>query len=325
MKFTYVPQCPTSQPGSVMLVFERDPEAPAADTQSNSFMQEVMSYEHAVLTPAWVSTQVTYKRDPHEVKTWFMGGDQANLTARETSQGTFLAYTSNAAVQTSPGAAGKLGFIVMDFALDLISPNILPNRTLNQGIQQYSQCTNLGLRNISSATMQLGEFQQQFFVDGLTSPSAFTITPGTIFEVIIDGATGSTANNGQSITAFLNSFVYGTGGLVAFTPVLSSGSRFYLTAVQTFNQSAVAYGGTAGGTIVFLAAATLADAIANCSPANNVLSTSMADSARTYQLMSSALACSAQSATVGWGANNVISQQNAFVRVLVAPANRNTA
>ena len=341
MKFTYVPQCPTSQPGSVMLVFERDAEAPAADTQGNSFMQEVMSYEHAVLTPAWVSTQVTYKRDPHEVKTWFMGGDQANLSARDTSQGTFLAYTSNASVQTSPGAAGKLGFVVMDFVLDLVSPNILPNKVNSLGIQQYVQVPNFGLQGINSVIMPQDTYQSQFYLTWGPVPGIGYVTgagAGTILEVILDGNAGSNANNGQSISSWLATGVISTGSTTAiptpsaataFTQVLVSGSRLYLTAVRTWNNTGNSSSGTPGGGLYWLATATLADAIA-VAGTNGGQTATYQNNTTTFQAMPCALqqrqGYSNTTTWSGWGANNIIAQQNAFVRVLSSPVgNSSTA
>lgn len=322
MKFSYVPQCPTSQPGSVMLVFERDPEAPAADSQATaSYMQEVMSYEHAVLTPAWVATSVTYKRDPHEVKTWFMGGDQANLSARETSQGTFIAYTSNATVQSSPGANGKLGFVVMDYVLDLVSPNILPNKIKQFGGQQYQQVSNFALQNVSGNPLPAGTFQQQFFPGSASGANSITQIPniafatlagtgaGTILEVVLDGGAGTNANNGQSITAYLAAF--DASSATPNNPVLSSGSRFYLTQVQSFNATTSQPGNAA----VWYAAATLADAIAVAAINGSNVTTGVANQFTTYQVIPAALACSATT----WGASNLLVQQNAFVRIISAP------
>lgn len=122
VKFTYVPQCSTSTQGSVGLAFDRDPLMYSACPTGTQFLSEVMSYEHAVLTPCWTGTQTSYARDPQELKTWYMGGTDATLTTRETSQGNLLVYLSN--VLPNVG----LGFIVMDYVLDLVAPNLLPNK-----------------------------------------------------------------------------------------------------------------------------------------------------------------------------------------------------
>jgi len=122
VKFTYVPQCSTATQGSVGLCFERDPLMYSANPIGTQFLSEVMSYEHAVLTPCWTGTQTSYARDPQELKTWYMGATDATLTTRETSQGNLLVYLSN--VLPNVG----LGFIVMDYVLDLVSPNLLPNK-----------------------------------------------------------------------------------------------------------------------------------------------------------------------------------------------------
>ena len=122
VKFTYVPQCSTSTQGSVGLAFDRDPLMYSAYPSGTQFLSEVMSYEHAVLTPCWTGTQTSYARDPQELKTWFMGGTDATLTTRETSQGNLLVYLSNVLPDVG------LGFIVMDYVLDLVAPNLLPNK-----------------------------------------------------------------------------------------------------------------------------------------------------------------------------------------------------
>jgi len=132
MKFTYTPQCSSTQVGSVVLAFERDPQGILANTASTTYMQEIMSYEHAVLTPSWQSTSVTYKRDPQEMKTWFMSGDQASISTRETSQGVLLAYVS----QTG-NAPVNLGFITIDYVLDFIAPNIMPSKAVPVQPEQF--------------------------------------------------------------------------------------------------------------------------------------------------------------------------------------------
>lgn len=139
VRFTYVPQCPTTTSGSVALVFERDPEQDCANPQSTQFLSEVMSYENPVLTPAWQECSTSFRRDPKELKTWFIGGSSGNLSPRETSQGHMIAYLSNA---TSSNAG--YGFVVMDYVLDLVSPNIMPNLTgslsRNLFVSQYLDC-----------------------------------------------------------------------------------------------------------------------------------------------------------------------------------------
>lgn len=314
MKFTYVPQCPTSQPGSVMCVFERDPESILANTQSSSYMQEVMSYEHAVLTPAWVSTSVTYKRDPHEVKTWFTGGDNATLSPRETSQGLFIAYVSNAS-SANQAAAGKLGFVVMDYILDLVSPNILPNKVNVTTPSQYAQLTDFGLQN-GGTQCSVGTYQQQFLTTvGYGSGNA--AGSGQIVEVVLDGGAGSTANNGQSISDLLQAGVSSSGTTTVGTKVLSSGSRFYLTRCRAWNSAT----GTPGTTNVWVASSTLADAIGAVG-LNGAQQASYQNSSSTQQFMPVFLACAqgySGGTWAGWGANNIISQQQAWVRTINAP------
>lgn len=258
--FTYVPQCPTSQAGSVMMAFERDPEAPLANSQGGTFMQEVMSYEHAKLTPAWVSASVTYKRDPHEKKTWFLGGEQASIDTRTTSQGTFIAYTSNC-------TAANLGFIVMDYVLDLVSPNIIPSKITPQVPTQWyrqnnaeiqitqtngSTVWNTGLGGPSGTIIEVvvdesnSTSYKQFDVNN-AAPLTFNLKPGSRFYAVFYEATvGNTATAMGAVTCFqqLSAALAFTasgytssalgGGVAGTTTVWNAGSAFIGTSNNKF-------------------------------------------------------------------------------------------
>ncbi|AYP28792.1 MAG: coat protein [Cressdnaviricota sp.] len=128
--YRYVPQCATSTAGSVMLTFERDPANPAANGgDTSNFMQNCMSYEHTSITPPWVGSSVTYKRDANEKKLFYISGQGSNYNPRDTSQGSFLCYGANVPTVAAGAAGGGLGFIVMDYVLDLCEPSIMPART----------------------------------------------------------------------------------------------------------------------------------------------------------------------------------------------------
>lgn len=209
--FTYIPQCPSTQPGSVVLAFERDPQAILANpSNSGKYMQEIMSYEHAVMTPTWVETSVTYKRDPHEFKTWYMSGDQAALTTRETSQGLLLAYLSNVGTST---INRSFGFVVMDYVLDLVSPNIMPSLASPIVPTQFQRSNNncLAIQTYAGATGAAPVFQisgQQF-------------NQGDIIEAVYCGATNCTG------------LVYYTGtgtgtNVSASTAKISPGDKIYI-------------------------------------------------------------------------------------------------
>ena len=209
VKFTYIPQCPSTQPGSVVLAFERDPQAVLANpSNSAKYMQEIMSYEHAVMTPTWVETQVSYKRDPHEYKTWFMSGDQASITTRETSQGLLLAYLTNVGT-----AKVNTGFIVMDYVLDLVSPNILPSLASPIVPTQFSRSTNACL-NITTGS-GLTATVPEFFVGGST------FSQGDVLEAVYAGSV--------PCTGF--AFKSGTGTGVATTTTvarINPGDKIYI-------------------------------------------------------------------------------------------------
>lgn len=211
VKFTYIPQCSTAQPGSVVLAFERDPQAILANpANSAKYMQEIMSYEHAVMTPAWVETAVTYKRDPHEFKTWFMSGDQASITTRETSQGLLLAYL------TAVGTGNiSTGFIVMDYVLDLVSPNILPSLASPIVPTQFSRSTNACL-NITAVPTGATLTEPLFYI------TSQTFSQGDIIEAVYCGATACTGFKYFSGT--------GTGGGTASAVAkINPGDKIYIS------------------------------------------------------------------------------------------------
>ena len=322
MKFTYVPQCPTSQPGSVMLVFERDPEAGCADPTSSSYMQEVMSYEHAVLTPAWVSANVTYKRDPHEVKTWFMSGNNGVASPRDTSQGSFIAYTSNAQIISS-GANGQLGFVVMDYVLDLISPNILPNKQLSFLPGQYIAATYtaanqqpyLAAQNASSTNLPTGVYQQQFLCNGNNGISSLlprASTSGAIVEIVL---------NSGGYSGFTN-LGYASNGSAAPSGSVTIGSRIYAVGIQSVGDTANS-GAPLGSTQIWYFAATLQDAIGLVSASSRIGTGSITASANngyTYATLPGALFYVGAT----WTGSAYINQ-NCFLRVLSSAGDTDTA
>ena len=323
MKFTYVPQCPTSQPGSVMLVFERDPEAGCADPNSGSYMQEVMSYEHAVLTPAWVAANVTYKRDPHEVKTWFMSADNGVVSPRETSQGSFIAYTSNAQV-LSTGANGNLGFMVMDYVLDLISPNILPSKSLSFTPGQYIAANYINgttqqpyafVTSASSNTLPAGVYEQQWLStsqNGFSSLLPRSSASGTIIEIVL---------NSGSYNAFTN-LGYASQGSGAPSGSVTTGSRIYAVGIQSVGDTANS-GAPLGSAQIWYFAATLQDAIGLVSASSRIGAggvTTAANSSYTYATLPGALFYVGATLTGGGGL-----AQNCFMRVLSSPGNTDTA
>ena len=198
VKFTYVPQCPTSIGGSVGLVFDRDPLTISADTQSTQFLAQVMSYEHAVLTPAYVPACTSYSRDPKELKTWFIGGTDATITTRETSQGNLLVYISNAySAQTGTNAFnGGYGYIIMDYVLDLVAPTLMPNRqvanNINKAPGQWLDLNgNVPGSNATSFTLGSALFLPPTNVGGSELP--FTLVPNSAWVSALDGSVAGTA------------------------------------------------------------------------------------------------------------------------------------
>jgi hypothetical protein len=197
MRFTYVPQCSTAISGSVGLVYDRDPLMISANPNGSQFLSEVMSYEHATLTPAYVEASASYSRDPKELKTWFLGAPDATLTTRETSQGNLIVYLSNAIADTG------YGFIVMDYVLDLIAPTLLPAKQgiidIKKAPSQWVDCTNSAPRagtgpatNISGAQVN-GFFTPPNWEDKFTGDVA-----GCVGEVHCGGVDATAATLGAT-------------------------------------------------------------------------------------------------------------------------------
>ena len=237
VKFTYVPQCPTSTAGSVGLVFDRDPLQYSANALGTQFLSEVMSYEHAVLTPAYVEASTAFSRDPKELKTWFLGSTDATLSTRETSQGNLLVYLSNAVPSTA------YGFIVMDYVLDLVAPNLLPNKqnvtNIQSGPSQWrdfngTQAGNIGFTTAAFATLPVGPAGTaypfftasnpwiaaigaanyrpgvvgEYQIGGVDNASAAAVTPGFLTA---DNVT-YTVKNGQKLYFCVHEVNFGTSG-----------------------------------------------------------------------------------------------------------------
>lgn len=255
--YRYVPQCPTSTAGSIMLTFERDPSNPAANGgDSSTFMQNCMSYEHTSITPPWVGSSVTYKRDANEKKLFYISGQGSNFNPRDTSQGHFLCYGAN--VPTGTG----LGFIVMDYVLDLCEPSILPART------------GAGLSGVTAATNMPSQWQY--------TPTAMVTKSGGVgvannFNTFVDPGTGAylTSNADCILEIILEGTTVPTNGSVSWCfselaakaavpapNTLGRGSHLYLVLRRMLNGVAFDPSTIASTTSIVCVTRNLADAIA---------------------------------------------------------------
>ena len=228
--YRYVPQCATSTAGSVMLTFERDPANPAANGGDNStFMQNCMSYEHTSITPPWVGSSVTYKRDANEKKLFYISGQGSNYNPRDTSQGHFLCYGAN--VPTGTG----LGFIVMDYVLDLCEPSIMPARTgagiggaSATNIPQQWQFSNTNAISKSDAVGSSSCTNNWIDLSGGLFPAA---SSNCIIELILEGS-ATVPSTGTTKWATSE---YNAKQATPVTTTLSRGSHLYLVLKRTKN------------------------------------------------------------------------------------------
>ena len=227
--YRYVPQCATSTAGSVMLTFERDPANPTANGgDSTSFMQNCMSYEHTSITPPWVGSSVTYTRDKNEKKLFYISGQGSNFNPRETSQGQFLCYGANVPVVGAGATGGGLGFIVMDYVLDLCEPSIMPART-GAGIGGSSS-TNIPAQwqfsntNAITKSDAVGSSSLLNYFADLSGGQFPAADQNCIIELILEGINVPSAGNVLWSTSEFNA--------KAATPVvktLTRGSHLYMT------------------------------------------------------------------------------------------------
>lgn len=237
VKFTYVPQCATSTPGSVGLVFDRDPLSISANPQSTQFLAEVMSYENAVLTPAYVPTSTAYARDPKELKTWFIGGPDATLTTRETSQGNLLVYVSNAQPATG------YGFVVMDYVLDLVAPSIIPNKqnvTAAVGAPgQWQDCNGQAGGVVTNRFVAIGAATapinasaaaNAFWLFGTSGGPTWMTQFGTHFRAGVVGEIhlgGIDTTNGNALATVTNASVFAADSASGVPIVFKAGQKLY--------------------------------------------------------------------------------------------------
>ena len=256
--YRYVPQCSTTTAGSVMLTFERDPANPAANGgDSSNFMQNVMSYEHTAITPPWVGSSVTYKRDKSEKKTFYVSGQGSNYDPRVTSQGLFMCYGTNLPVNTG------LGFIVMDYVLDLCQPSIMPART-GAGIAGVGSSTNIPAQWQFTSTNAVTKFgpagtsnNGNDFVPGAFNPATLFagVNSDCIVELILESTTVPTNGNVSWATSEF-------GAKNASLTTLTRGSHLYLVLRRVSSLAAVApYTVSSTGAFAILTR-NLADAIA---------------------------------------------------------------
>lgn len=230
LTFRYIPQCSTGTPGSVAIVFDRDPDNICANPQSTSFLAQVMSYENAALTPAWQHAEVTYYREKGEKKLYYVGGQEANLDARTTSQGNLIVYASNTNNNTS------LGFIVCDYVLELSIPNILPKLNGAANISMFANSPsqysyglitdgNNGSANIAykaagaaATTLQINALGTAVCDYTLSTSTSFA--PGTIGELVLAGAATDALFVGNSMYKM-------TGAATASACGLKPGDKIY--------------------------------------------------------------------------------------------------
>jgi len=196
----------------------------------------------------------------------------------------------------------------MDFVLDLVSPNVLPNRTPNLGYQQWIHQGNLVIQEATGVTLT-GVTYPQYFLLATTGTSGTTAagpikpstSPGSIIEFVLDGTNQTGYFNALNQLA---QFQAGATGLNATT--LASGAKIYGTVVVTGNY--VNQAASIGP--VILLTTTLSDAIAL---AGSVTSNSAATSG-TVITVNAALASRQQTGSI------VLTLTNAFYRVLVDTA-----
>lgn len=224
VKFTWVPQCGTSTPGSVVMVMDRDNLTDCANPQGASYLQEAMAYEHATIAPPWTSSSVTYNRERTEKKIFQGHLDQDAIGSKDATQGNFIVYTMGCPAQAA------LGFIVMDFVLDLVTPSMIPDKT-GAGTG-YNIPGQWGYMSVNATSMLYGggaavtgasERHPFLALSNAYGSNFFTANDaqGAVFECILAGQYGNLSTGGKLCW----------DKTLTKTVTLGPGAKFYITSV----------------------------------------------------------------------------------------------
>lgn len=163
VKLRYIPQCPTSTAGLVILAIDRD----YTDAPQTSSLATAQSYEAACMGSAFSAHSCMMKRDTHEKRTYFVSfGNDVNI--RDSEQFKFYCFTSGAPNGLS------LGQLVLDYEIQLISPIYSPP-------ELSSSLTSLG---ISTAFAQVPIFGATTALCKLPFLPNPTLGVGQVFEMI---------------------------------------------------------------------------------------------------------------------------------------------
>lgn len=253
IKFTYVPQCSTQTKGSIGMVYERDPSAHLACPDAPHYLAQIMSYENAVLTPAWKGASNSVGRNKSERELYYIGGPSGQNDPRHFSQGLFVAYGTG----LDTASQQSLGYIVIDYVLEFDTPSIIPalsgvtNYTKNapgqyeRAIGQGENHTILG-DALKSIKVSNGVYAWRDFEVTKTGPLAeYHGCPGTIIEVVLESAWSSATAGTPSVTTYsqhplVMNYLKGNGTGGGTTPSSSGvesityqrGQRVYI-AIQT--------------------------------------------------------------------------------------------
>lgn len=232
VKFTWVPQCGTNTAGSVVMVMDRDNLTDAANPAAAAYLQEAMGYEHAVISPPWTECCVSYSREKSEKKIFQGHLDQDSVGSKDATQGNFLVYTMGVPAVTA------LGFIVMDFVLDLITPSLIPERTgagsLNYSTPGQWSMFNLALTSASQASVQVARGFPAYTFTTNTGSSAFPLSDqnGGVYELCLAGKDANLFSLPQSS---LYKFYWDTEATQVVA--LSPGSKLYAVVLPQYNSA----------------------------------------------------------------------------------------
>jgi len=211
----YSPACGTTTSGAIMMYFERDALDEVANPGTPSAF---LSAENAGRSSVWAKLAITMARDPHERRTYFTNS-QSDITPRESHQ--FKLVVAGAGLASV--ASQTLGFVTLEYDLELISPVLAP-------------------REISASTPIIDAVYNQAngnanFVASSAATTAIPFGLGTfirqfgIIEIVIADTAGANFNTG--FTGTLNG---------PALPGLYTGMTFYLIADGTKpSETAVAY------------------------------------------------------------------------------------
>jgi len=197
----YIPNVGSTVSGQVAITIDRD----YLDPPQTAGYAQTLSYEAQAFGSVWVKHACSITRDSHEKRVYFTNFT-SDPSLRESEQFKFYAYVLGAATSTVP-----LGYLVLDYEIELISPVFAPSEVAT---------------NLSKLIMFAGSTSMNYTL-GNSSICAISIlptallNPGSFYELIVQGQADGT------------DIKYGSTTGLTYAPESSGSYLFYCRGTET--------------------------------------------------------------------------------------------